>query len=140
MAALLLHAFPASPRIEDRAAEHRDAAAAHNPAAAAILLKDRPGAGELKYLLLPAIESGRPVIIDASAVEKLPMPALQVILSAAATLQARSTGLIIRNATFTFTQAFEALGFAGNLRLGMGNGGLKSGSLESGDLARNRMD
>jgi anti-anti-sigma regulatory factor len=111
------HFPPENRRPDGHVADAHVARRVRSPEPSVLLLRDRPGAGELKYLLLPLIEGGGTARIDASAVEKLPMPALQVILSAAATLQAKGARLCLENASSAFTQSFEALGFPKDLRL-----------------------
>jgi hypothetical protein len=108
---------PAIRRKTERTTAVGETRSAHAPGPVTLLLTERPGAGELKYLLLSAMESEGLACIDAAAVEKLPMPALQVILSAAATLQERGLELAVKNATFIVATSLEALGFSSDLCL-----------------------
>jgi hypothetical protein len=93
------------------AAEDAPAEAA---ADAAVVLAARPVAGEVLRELAARIRTDpEGLVVDASAVERLPMPVIQVLLAGAGELRAAGRGLRVRNPSFTFGLAFEALGFTG---------------------------
>ncbi len=91
------------------------AAAADEPAeppsaASGVALAASPDAAALKAALLGAMERGE-ARIDAAAVERLPGPALQVLLAAMRDERAAGRSLVVANPSFAFSLAFEAYGF-----------------------------
>lgn len=78
-----------------------------------IVLPPRPDAQGLQRELLSAMAAPGPVRFDASAVERIPVQAIQVLLAAGLELSRREASLVAINPSFAFGLAFEALGFTG---------------------------
>lgn len=80
--------------------------------AAAIRLGPRPKAGEVRQALLdlPALAAAR---IDASEVEKLSAPMLQVLLAAFRDAAREGAPVVVASPSFAFSLAFETYGFGG---------------------------
>lgn len=74
----------------------------------------RPEAEELQGALLAAMTQPGDVAVDAGAVERIGVPAMQVLLAAMLDLKRRGDRLVAVNPSFAFGLAFEALGFAGD--------------------------
>jgi hypothetical protein len=82
-------------------------AAPPQPDASALILAPCPDAAALRIALM-AQPAPR---LDASAVEKLPGPALQVLLAAMRDARAAGDSVVILNPSFAFSLTFEAFGF-----------------------------
>lgn len=78
-----------------------------------VALGARPAAEAIQRALLEAMALPGDVAFDAGAVERLDIPAMQVLLAAMLDMQRRGDRLVAVNPTFAFGLAFEALGFAG---------------------------
>lgn len=79
----------------------------------AIILEASPVPVVLHRQLCEALEQGVDVCVDASAVERLSTACIQLLAAVHADLSALGNKLIIRNPSFAFGLAFEALGFEG---------------------------
>lgn len=104
---------PQTPGVTTAGPDTGGAGAPWSPASdAALPLGDNPD----PEALLAALRSwpdGRPPRFDGSAVTRLSMPALQVILAAIRDAAATGGRLIVQDPSFAFTLAFEAFGFGG---------------------------
>ena len=78
-----------------------------------VALGARPEAEALQRALLEAMAQPGDVAFDAGAVERLDVPAMQVLLAAMLDLRRRGDRLVAVNPSFAFGLAFEALGFSG---------------------------
>lgn len=78
-----------------------------------VALCARPEAEALQGVLLAAMGQPGDVAFDAGAVERLDVPAMQVLLAAMLDLKRRGDRLVAVNPSFAFGLAFEALGFSG---------------------------
>jgi anti-anti-sigma regulatory factor len=104
-------AFDGGDPSSDASADDWDGAVEGPPV---LSLPARPSAEELRRALLPLLsQDGGALAIDAAEVERLPMPVVQVLLAAIRELKAAGRVLTVRNPSFAFGLAFEALGYAG---------------------------
>ena len=71
---------------------------------------DLVAAAALKERLLEAIDQGIEVIVDASSVERLTTPCVQVLVAAARSLTERDQSLALKDPSEAFVSAFSDLG------------------------------
>jgi anti-anti-sigma regulatory factor len=89
-----------------------DGAAAKRPALCVTLSSDDADAAALKRRLESAVNKGRPIEVDAGALAGLTTAGVQVLLAAAADVEARHAQFRLTGCGPSITDAFSELGLA----------------------------
>ena len=69
-------------------------------------------AGELKDQLLDAVHGDSDLVVDASSVERLTTPCVQILIAAARSLTEQGSGLVLKSPSEPFVSAFSDLGLS----------------------------
>jgi anti-anti-sigma regulatory factor len=85
--------------------------------AAPVLLSETPDPREFHGVLCAALSAGGDVVVDAAEVRRLSAACIQLFAAAHKELSAAGRRLVVRNPSFPFGLAFEALGFEGEREL-----------------------